>query len=119
MIKNVYLLRVHSTVLILSIRGIEKVLSVEGYRVVMSAFNFRLGHRIYESSKILCGKYVVKCQAFQYSVLLRLLMYIILLQFLPMNLHYALLRASKLTKEGIEINPGPKNRKWYYATKKV
>ena len=97
------------------------MLSVEGYRVVIGAFNLGLGHRIYESSKIFCGKYVVKRQAFQYciSVLLRLLMYIILLQTLPMNLHYALLRASKLTKEGIEINPGPKNRKWYYATKKV
>ena len=46
-------------------------------------------------------------------------MYIILLQTLQMNLHYALVRASKLTEEGIGINPGPENINWSYAIKKV
>ena len=46
-------------------------------------------------------------------------MYIILLQTLQMNLHYALVRVSKLTEEVIEINPGPENIKWNYAIKKV
>ena len=95
------------------------MLSIEGYRVVIGAFYLRLGHRIYESSKIFCGKYVVKRQTFQYSILLRLLMCIIPLQILQINLHYALVRASKLTEEGIEINPGPENSNRNYAIKKV
>ena len=36
-----------------------------------------------------------------------------------MNLHYALVRVSKLTEEVIEINPGPENISWNYAIKKV
>ena len=46
-------------------------------------------------------------------------MYIILLQTLQINLHYALVRASKLTEEVIEINPGPENINRNYAIKKV
>ena len=56
------------------------MLSIEGYRVVIGAFYLRLGHSIYKSSKIFRGKYVVKRQAFHNSVLLRLFIYIILLQ---------------------------------------
>ena len=36
------------------------MLSMEGYRIVIGAFYLRLGHSIYKSSKIFCGKYVVK-----------------------------------------------------------
>ena len=65
------------------------MLSIEGYRVVIVAFYLRLGHRIYNSSKkIFCGKYVVKRQAFQYSVLLRLFMYITLLQTLQTSFQF-------------------------------
>ena len=95
------------------------MLSIEGYRVVIDAFYLRLGHRIYKSSKIFCGKYVVKRQTSQYSILLRLLMCIILLHIFQINLHYALVRASKLTEEGIEINTGPENSNRNYAIKIV
>ena len=43
----------------------------------------------------------------------------ILLQTLQMNLHYALERASKLTEEGIEINPGPEYSNRNYKIKKA
>ena len=46
-------------------------------------------------------------------------MYIILLQTLQMNLDYALVITSKLTEEGIEINPGVENSNWNYAIKKL
>ena len=95
------------------------MLSIEGYRVVIGAFYLRLGHRVYKSSTTFCSKYVVKHQAFHFSVLLRLFMYIILLQTLQMNLDYALVTASKLTEEGIEINPGLENSNWNYAIKKL
>ena len=36
------------------------MLSMEGYRIVIGAFYLKLGHSIYKSSKIFCGKYVVK-----------------------------------------------------------
>ena len=43
----------------------------------------------------------------------------ILLQILQINLHYALVRASKLTEEGIEINPSPENSNRNYEIKKL
>ena len=46
------------------------MLSIEGCRVVIGAFYLILSHCIYKSSTIFCGKYVVKRQVFQYSVLL-------------------------------------------------
>ena len=95
------------------------MLSIEGCRVVIGAFYLILSPCIYKSSKIFCGKYVVKHQVFQYSVLLWLFIYIILLQTLQINLRYALVRASKLTEEVIEINPGPENINRNYAIKKV
>lgn len=45
-------------------------------------------------------------------------MCIILLQTLQMNVHYALVRASKLTEGGIEINPDPENSNRNYSIKK-
>ena len=56
-----------------------------------------------------CCQYVINRQTFPSSILLRLFVCIILLQTLQMNLHYALVRASKLTEECIKINPGPEN----------
>ena len=50
------------------------MLSMEGYRVVIGAFYLRLGHCIYKGSNVFYGKYVIKRQTFQYSILLRLFM---------------------------------------------
>ena len=54
------------------------------------------------------------CERF-FGEFVRLVLCSILIQIINKNLHYGLVRATKLTCEGVESNPGPRN----YTIKKI